>query len=100
MDPNVFDKNDDKPVYGVHLETAAMIQVVLSLLPVLEKTIQLFLCLCYTMWRSFPIKFLCFRWPDVRGGWWSTISGRQMDLIYSNLSLTGTIRPFKLEFVL
>ena len=27
MDPVVFDRNTEKPVYGVHLEQAAMIQV-------------------------------------------------------------------------
>ena len=27
MDPLVFDRNTEKPVYGVHLEQAAMIQV-------------------------------------------------------------------------
>ena len=27
MDPVVFDRNTEKPVYGVHLEKAAMIQV-------------------------------------------------------------------------
>ena len=27
MDPHVYDSNAEKPVYGVHLETAAMIQV-------------------------------------------------------------------------
>ena len=27
MDPVVFDRNTEKPVYGVHLEQAAMVQV-------------------------------------------------------------------------
>ena len=62
MDPVVFDRNTEKPVYGVHLEQAAMIQVK----PLVANT--------STCSEKFKHKHKS-RWRDAQGVWLSTTSG-------------------------